>query len=234
METLLALLQPLVGLPATLGIFLGAALAASVEDWRLSILGLLVEYLLVTLLLSRVIQPEVAFIKLIAGAMAGIILYLSARQLRLPGSRPPWPARPHPPPTVEYLVGFPFRLVAVLLLALVSYALLLNYPRPEMGRLLNFAAYWLPASAFLILILTSNPFKVGVALLLFQLGFEAYYATLEGSLSIHGLLGIITLMVALTTSYLMLTAYEAKDDAVPGAGDDAASESRHHASEEGR
>lgn len=214
MDALLALLQPLIGLPAGVGIFVGAALVAAVADWRLSILGLLLEYLLVTLLLSQVIQPEVAFIKLVAGGMAGIILYLTAQQLSLPGSRPPWRRQATlPSPSGEYLVAFPFRLVAVLLLALVSYAFLLSYPRPDMGRLLNFAAYWLPASALLLLILTSSPFKVGTALLLFQLGFEAYYASLEGSLSVHGLLGITTLMVALTTSYLMLTAHEVPDAA---------------------
>lgn len=208
-EAVLEILPRLSGWPVTLGLFVGAALAVVWADWRLTLLGLLLEYLLVSALLSRTIQPEVALIKLLAGGLAGVILYLTARQLALPdgaGTRPR-------PPGDPYLVGFTFRLLAVLLLALISYGLLLRFPRPEISTQLNLAAYWLPAAALLLLILASQPFKIGCALLLLQLGFEAYYANLEGSLSVNGLLGIVTLAVALTTSYLMVAASEAEGEA---------------------
>lgn len=220
------------GLAGALGVFLATTLVVVAADWRLSLLGLFLDYLLVSRLLTEVIQPEVALIKVIAGGMASVILFITARQLGLKGSGlprlgsgprladgqalaaapeagdPPPGERPAAAPGRGYLVSFPFRLVGVLLLGLVIYPLLVNYPRPEVGPYLNFAVYWLPAAAILVIILTTDPFKVGVGLLVFQLGFEAFYASLEGSLSVNGLLGITTLAVALTASYLMTAAHE--------------------------
>ena len=67
---------------------------------------------------------------------------------------------------------------------------------------LCFACYWLALVGLLVMILTAEPLKAGLGLLTFMAGFELFYAALESSLSVVGLLGIVNLFMALAIAYL--------------------------------
>jgi hypothetical protein len=98
----------------------------------------------------------------------------------------------------------PFRLLAVVLMGLVVSSLLNSYPLPEVPRYIGFACYWLALMGLLVMILTAEPLKAGLGLLTFISGFELFYAALEKSLSVAGLLGIVNLFMALAIAYLAL------------------------------
>ena len=65
---------------AIVGLFLTGGIIAMVRDWRVSLLALLGQYLLAGLVLSRLVLPEVALIKVLIGALICPMLYLAARQ----------------------------------------------------------------------------------------------------------------------------------------------------------
>ena len=65
---------------AIVGLFVTAAVIVLVSDWRASLLALLGQYLLAGLVLSRLVLPEVALIKVLIGALVCFMLYLAARQ----------------------------------------------------------------------------------------------------------------------------------------------------------
>jgi hypothetical protein len=99
-------------------------------------------------------------------------------------------------------VSLPFRLLAVVLTGLATSSLLSSYPLPEVPRDIGFVCYWLALIGLLAMILTVEPLKAGLGLLTFMAGFELFYAALESSLSVVGLLGIVNLLIALAIAYL--------------------------------
>jgi hypothetical protein len=120
----------LAGLPAVLGLFVTALTIFLSSDWRLTLMALLVQYVLVGLTLTRFIQTEVAVVKIVVGLIAVLILYLTASHiqqarvlqelekggpqisgLRRGGIHYPWGWDAGP-------LGLPLRLFAVLLVAL--------------------------------------------------------------------------------------------------------------------
>src|SRR5512147_1818808 len=95
-----------------LGLAFTAAILVLVSDWRLAILTLAVQYVLVAVLLSTVVRLEIALVRLVEGVMAVSILYISARraaQLALQVRRS---ARPP-----AFLINWPFRAVSLVMVA---------------------------------------------------------------------------------------------------------------------
>lgn len=181
---------------AVVGLVVTASLIIVLRDWRVSLAALLVQYLLVGFLLTRLITPEVATVKTLVGALICLILYLTARGVhwgRPRGRLIGWEVFP---------VGLPFRFLAVVLTGLVASSLLNSYPLPEVPRDIGFACYWLVLIGLLAMILTAESLKAGLGLLTFMAGFELFYAALESSLSVIGFLGIINLFMALAIAYL--------------------------------
>jgi len=70
------------GIPALAGLILTAAVIFLTSDWRLSLTGLLIQYVLVGLVLTRFVPAEVAIVEALVGALVVPILYLGARQIR--------------------------------------------------------------------------------------------------------------------------------------------------------
>lgn len=181
---------------AVVGLVVTAGLITVIRDWRVSLAALLTQYLLVGFLLTQLIIPEVAAVKVLVGALICPILYLTAR-------RASWGRQESRSTGCEvFPVGLPFRLLAVVLMGLVASSLLSSYPLPEVPRDIGFACYWLALAGLLVLILTTEPLKAGLGLLTFMAGFELFYAALESSLSVVGSLGIINLFMALAIAYL--------------------------------
>jgi uncharacterized MnhB-related membrane protein len=187
---------------AVVGLVVTASLIIIVRDWRVSLAALLAQYLLTGFLLTRLIPPEVATVKTLIGALICPILYLTARRVRWGRQRSNNDVSTLPTGWEVFPVGLPFRLLAVVLVGLVASSLLNSYPLPEVPRDIGFACYWLALMGLLAMILTAEPLKAGLGLLTFMAGFELFYAALESSLSVVGLLGIVNLFMALAMAYL--------------------------------
>jgi len=198
MPTLPEILDKLPFLSATsaiVGLAVAAGLIVLVEDWRLSLAALLAQYTLVGILLTGLIFPRIALIKVIVGALICAVLYLTALYVSAPrdhGERD----------RGVFALGLPFRLLAVPVVGLAAAGLAGCHPLPQVPSEISFACYWLSLVGLLALMLTEEPLKAGQGLLTFVLGFELFYANLEQSLAVIGLLGMADLLLALAIAYL--------------------------------
>jgi hypothetical protein len=186
---------------AILGLFVAGAVIVLVRDWRASLLGLLGEYILAGLILSRLVLPEVALVKVLVGALVCPMLYLAARQAG-------WQAGRHPTRTAQgreiYPGGVAFRLLALTLITLLAVALNRSYPLPLLPSDVGLGSYWLMLQGLLILMLTEEPLKAGQGLLMGIIGFELLYAFIERSLALVWLWAAINLLLTLAIAYLAL------------------------------
>lgn len=208
---------------ALLGLFLTAAIILVGRDWRFLILALLAQYILVGLILSHLVRPDIAVLKVMIGAFICPILFLSARQVTV--------SRPLLSPLDEdysnsrwrkfvsmlrsFLIGkqrhrrssptgFVFRLFAALLMILVAVTLSNTFVLPGLSLNVTIAVYWLILAGLITLALTEEPMKVGCGLFTILAGFDLFYTTLERSLLIIGLWGAVNLLIALAISYLIV------------------------------
>jgi len=257
----LAKLSFLTATPAIAGLVITASLIVVIRDWRFSLAALLGQYVLVGLLLTRLIQPEVALTKVLIGALVCVVLYLTARPVGVSGDGVLSPRRPEPVegskegPILEQeaaengrsplrairggasLAGFSFRLLAALFVGLAVYSLSKYYSLPKVPSDIGFACYWLASLGLLVLMLTEEPLKAGMGLLTVITGFELFYAALEHSLSVAGFLGIANFLIALAIAYLTPSTAlrRSLSRAEPrGSGQGAASGSELTAGERGR
>ncbi len=65
-----------------IGLIVAAALLVMLVNWRLLILALGVQYLLVGLMLTRVVPLELAAVKALVGVMICPVLFITARRVR--------------------------------------------------------------------------------------------------------------------------------------------------------
>jgi hypothetical protein len=165
---------------ALLGLFVTASVILIGRDWRSLILALLVQYILVGLVLSRLVRPDIATLKVLIGAFICPILFLSARQVSAAG------------------LAANLTVLMILVAINLSNALAL----PGLPPSVNTAVYWLILAGLITLALTEDPIKVGHGLFTALVGFELFYATVESSLLLTGLWGAINLLIALAIGYL--------------------------------
>jgi hypothetical protein len=173
--------------PALTGLFITAGIIVLTEGKRLSLISMLAQYILVGLILMRLIPPQLAIVKILVGLLIYQVLSISS-------------------PRIGFKRGegdFFFRLFSFILVGLTVLVLHKRYPLPGMPSYLVLACYWLASMGFLTIALTNEPLRAGIGLLTFVTGFELFYAPLERSLSVIGLLGIANLLIALAISYLV-------------------------------
>ncbi len=201
----LAQLSFLMTTPSIVGLVVTASLIVIISDWRFSLGALSVQYVLVGLLLTRLIQPQVAVIKVLIGALVCVVLYLTARLVSESSETPP--SEREDAGGVS-LPDFTFRLLAALFVGLAIYSLSMRYPLPEVPSDIGLACYWLASLGLLVLMLTEEPLKAGMGLLTLVTGFELFYSALERSLSVVGFLGIANFLIALAIAYLAASGAE--------------------------
>lgn len=217
MEAFADLFVSVAGVPAMVGLVLTSVIIFLTSDWRLSLTGLLVQYVLVGIALTRFIQIEVAVVKILVGVLVVPILYLSARQIqevkdtqeakesgtRFLGLQVGWGAGP---------LGLPLRLLALLLVALAvlrffdEYRMLLPVLPGENSMIpadVAFVTFWLGGIGLIGLVLSGKPLRVAPAIFTILAAFDLVYAGLEPGLAVVGLLGALTLLSALAFSYLI-------------------------------
>jgi len=178
------------------GLLFTAGLIAVVEEWRISLFALLIQYVLVGFLLSGSLSPSLALAKIAMGGMIFFILYPTT-----------WRGRGKPPVRIAsqertLATTFPLRLVGSVLIVLVAYGLLHQYPWEGVAPHLALASNFLMAMGLWTVILGRGPFRMGLGLLTFQTGFELLFTTWERSLLVAGLLGLVNILLALTIPYL--------------------------------
>lgn len=208
------------------GLFITASVILVARDWRALILALLAQYILMGLILSRLVRPDIATLKVMIGAFICPILFLSARRVSASSfslvfsmsRREEGRSRVANWWQNFYLVvslvrgrtrrrspaatGFLFRVFATGLMVLVAITLSNSVPLPGLPASANTAVYWLALVGLTTLTLTEDPIKAGHGLFTVLTGFELFYATVESSLLLTGLWGTINLLIALAIGYL--------------------------------
>ncbi len=198
---------------ATYIVLVTAAVIFIVRDWRLSVLALTIQYLIAGFLFSDVLDPQLAFIKVIVGLFICLILYFTARQVnwgRLPmdvtedeaiqlGEERLLRLGPYMLPT-----DTPFRIFFALTIILFVWTLSQRavYQLPIVPDHFDLAVFALVGLGLVNLSFTSEPLKAGMGLLTFLTGFELFYSGLEQSVLMLAFLAVANLMVALVVSYL--------------------------------
>jgi len=172
------------------GLLFTSGTIAIIEAWLLSLPALLGQYVLIGLLLSRFVRPEMAMVKATTGGVSCLILLLTAWHAGWRGG-----LRFKPVPE-------PFRLFVVILAGIAAYGLFVTYPLQGVAKEINFVCYWLSLIGLLAVVLNREPLPVGLGLLTFESGFEVLYATLEESLTVAGLLAAVNILAALAIAYL--------------------------------
>lgn len=186
---------------AIVGLFITGGLMVLVQDWRASLLGLLGQYLLAGLVLSGLVLPEVALIKVLIGALICPMLYLAARQAGWGVGRNSFSGSTR---RDIFPAGLAFRLLAVILMGLLAVALSRSYPLPIIPAGVGLGSYWLMLDGLLILMLTGHPLKAGQGLLTGIVGFELLYSPIERSLAMVWLLAVVNLLLTLAIAYLIV------------------------------
>jgi len=201
----------LIGIPVeytTLIFFLTGSILLLAHDWRVSVLALVGQYLTMGAALVYLVKPEIAAAKVLVGLFIGLMLYLSARQAgwrqKLARSAHPLRALMGTSGGAAFPPGRVFRLVVTLLLMVTAISLGQSYPIGDLPNATGIAVYWLALVGLTLLILSENPLKVGQGLLTAITGFELWYTTLEGSLLVVGLWGVVNLLLALAVGYLAI------------------------------
>jgi len=204
MPTLADILAQLAAVPTTaalLGLTATAGFLIIAADWRASVIALTAQYLLAGLLLTRVIRPEIALIKALIGAMICLVLYVTARRVGweyLPLATDERPGRF----LLALTGGTPFRIMAALMALSLAYTAAWRAPLSNVPAEVTFGVFTLGMMGVFNIALADEPFKGGMGLLTVITGFELYYSSIEQSLTVVGLLGVVNFMIALAMSYL--------------------------------
>ena len=167
------------------------------RDWRSSVGGLALQYIGVFLLVIISWPLEMAVAKMLAGWMAGVILWVAMTYVP--------DAWPDSEKSIKF--GAIFRVLAALILALAVTSLVIQSETwlSTISIPIRWGSFMLIGMGLLQLSLTSHPFKVIVGLLTVLSGFEIIYAAIETSTLVTGLLAGVTLALALVGAYLLIT-----------------------------
>src|SRR5512143_2123279 len=208
--------KTIAALPGTavlVGLLIATALLVILINWRLLIVALGAQYILIGLMLTRVVPIELAAVKALVGIMICPVLYITARRVN-------WG---HPEEEEEedraaerpqrrwwhiLSAGWPVRIIVAVLGLAIGLSLVSRNPLPIVTDVS--LSHDLTAGAFSVMLLglinaalAENPLKVGMGLLSVMAGFELFFTSVEPTLTIVGLLGLTNLFLALAISYLI-------------------------------
>lgn len=204
---------PLQGFPAATIVLLAAAIVVVVWDWRVALLALAVQYLAAGLLFADVLDPRLAFVKLLVGMFICLMLYMTARQVN-------WGRRPADLTRAEssrlnaqrtvILWRFTVPVIHLIRLGLVAVVLVLvltvgNRPDIQFAIIpnyVNLAIFGLAALGLLGMLISGEPLKAGMSFLLFMTGFELLYNALDQTVAMLALLAGANMAFTLVIAYL--------------------------------
>ncbi|MGC9468050.1 MAG: hypothetical protein ACP5HS_05635 [Anaerolineae bacterium] len=190
----------LVSVPAAWGIFVTGAVIYVVSAWRIRFLALIVQYLFVGVLFTRVFdtRPEMAMMKVLVGWLICGALLLSARiryrSVRETGDRWRWAA------------NLPFRVLILVTATVIARLASERFALPYVSADLGLACFLLVVLALLFFgTEEEDPGVVGVGVLNLLAALELFYAAQDPGLLVSGLLVIVNLLVGLAISYLTVS-----------------------------
>lgn len=208
---LVARLSFLAAIPAVAGILVTANILVISREWRLNVFALIVQYFFVVMLMTRLIRLEVAAIKGLIGWMICMVFYLTERQGEdlARAARPNIEARPEAASERRWrrwamTARTAFSLLAGLLVSVVAYMAALRFPLPTevIPPDISLACYLMVGLGLLAIGLNESPMQLGIGLLTFLAGFDLFYVAVEPSLVVVGLVGAVSLLIALAVSFL--------------------------------
>lgn len=192
------------------GLVLTAAFIVLIPDWRLALFALIVQYLVAATLLAQLIPVQMALVRAVAGALAILILYLTLRQKSERLRRAFRQAQDEVAlAAVErrywrdvFVVGFPFRLFALALVAVGILGIVSSLSFLDLTTEVLFSGMWLITAGILVAILSRDVLRLGLGILMFTNGFAILETAAESSLLLFGLLMISDLLIALVVAHL--------------------------------
>ena len=197
-------------IPGAILVFITALLLISIQEWRISLAALAVQYLGVFILVAIHWPLMMALTKLLSGWICALLLGMAMVSL-LGTSKTDAGSKVQP-----RLLGLSgqsistilFRLVAAAVVALVVFSL-----APALSRWIPGIQYEQVMGALVLLGfgllhlgLTANPLRVIFALLTILSGFEILYSAVEVSTLVAGLLAGVNLGLAMIGAYLLIAA----------------------------
>lgn len=189
--------DPLLGFGLLIG---GIALAALAADARLALVALIAQYAGAAFVMAGASAQVVAWLHLVVGGLAAVILYLGVRTV--PTERPGRDAALH----------LPFRAVALLLTLAAGVLLAARWPLPYANNLTSLACYALTAGFTAQVGLFREPARVGMATLTLLIATSLYAQAAGGSLLLVGLVLAAHLLTGLGAGHLHSVHSAAQED----------------------
>lgn len=179
-----------------------ATVLFALSDRRLLMVPVAIQYVLVASLMGPSVGLPLFGIRLTMGLAISAILYITASRMEKVLGQP-LRQRPGEASTRITLpqIGPVFRLLAYALAALLAVGLWNSYPVPGVPAPLQLSAVWLLALGGSIVLTSADPLHIGVGILVAIDGFQAAYLTLESSLLIVALTGLVDLLITLAIAY---------------------------------
>ena len=184
---------------ASIAVAFTGALLILLDNRRLLLVTLAVQYIFVAWLVGLSLPLQVAAAKLVAGLLACAIIAVALANVG-------WTGQLLIPRTIPS--GTIFRAIALCLVLMTALGLGgdIWMTLPKISTVASYGATFLIAIGLLQLGLQEEPVKVGVGLLTIISGFEVTYTTIEPSLAVMALLAAVHLGIAVVVSYLLLMA----------------------------
>lgn len=189
-----------------LGLLVSVAVVMLVSDWRVSLLALAGQYILVAILLSTLIPLQIAAVRMIAGGMVATMFWITARRVNAGRRRQQRSLQDiewfDEPVRGVFWMNLPFRIIALALVALSVIALSAQFVLLNAPTLFWVTGLWLAMGGLVTIALTRDALKLGMGLLFFTSGFGIIYLSIDNSLLIYALLVIADLVIALAVSHI--------------------------------
>lgn len=200
LERLRASVAFLDGLIGVLFLIAITALMIVAANWRLIVLGMGTQSVLLAILAARHSPLEWAFLRIVTGGLVTSMWVLSAQATRWGRSPERWLRWQWPPLSAHSTL----RLIVVILVALF---LLSTRPWSLLKELeldLGILCVWLAVMGLLALALGDEVLTAGIGLLWWLEAFHLYYAALERNVVMEGVVGVMKLLVGLSCAYLIV------------------------------
>ncbi|UCF60692.1 MAG: hypothetical protein JSV37_13155 [Anaerolineaceae bacterium] len=182
---------------ASIAVALTGALLILLDNRRLVLTTLAVQYVFVSWLVGLSLPLQVTAAKLVAGLIACAIIAIALANIG-------WAGQLMTPEAIPSGMIFRFIAVCLVLLAAIGLGSDIWSALPKISTFASYGATFLIAMGLLQLGFQEEPVKVGVGLLTIISGFEIAYTTIEPSLAVMALLATVHLGIAVVISYLLL------------------------------
>lgn len=212
LDEILAFLSVVPTTSALIILTFAACVLVTTRDWRLSIFALVLHYALAGLFLARIIRSDIAMVKTLVGMMVCLTLYITARRASEgQAGQPELSAEPdNEAPTRSLALklhwglesGWLFRLLVAIMGLVVATTVQARFALPSAPSEVVLACYILFSQGLLALSLADEPLKGGLGILTVLISFDLFYSSIEQSLTVVGLLGLVNFSIALAIAYL--------------------------------